>query len=197
MTSESVYEVLTINAELILEKDPHALVYTARYTLYPEASGEVLAVHQISTVCVEGEVGGRDVGGADAGGPDVEIPPQPISSAPDTKLRVGKLSFISRLTSKTNRGQGHVSVWRDNDLSLSVGGFWGEGKSESACAPSLPQEQVHSLSNWPPSEETISQTESPENWQNRQRNACPYQTTDVYQIIQTSVGETSPFHQLL
>ena len=123
MTSESVYEVLTINAELILEKDPHALVYTARYTLYPETSGEVLAVHQISTVCVEGEGGGPDVGGPDAGGPDVEIPPQPISSAPDSKLRVGKLSFISRLTSKTNRGQGHVSVWRDNDLSPSVGDF--------------------------------------------------------------------------
>jgi len=136
MTSESVYEVLTINAELILKKDPQALVYTARYTLYPETSGEVLAVHQISTVCVEGEVGGPDVGGPDAGGPVVEIPPQPISSAPDSKLRVGKLSFISRLTSKTNRRQGRISVWRDNGLSPSVGDF-GVRENQSQLAPLL------------------------------------------------------------
>ena len=135
MTSESVYEVLTINAELILKKDPQALVYTARYTLYPETSGEVLAVHQISTVCVEGEVGGPAVGGPAAGGPDVEIPPQPISSAPDTRLRVGKLSFFSRLTSKTNRGQAMLAAG-EIMTSPRAHGDLGEG-NQSQLAPLL------------------------------------------------------------
>ena len=68
MTSESVYEVLTINAELILEKDPHALVYSPS-TLYPETSGEVLA----DPANIDGVCGGRSgrpgCGRPRAGGP--------------------------------------------------------------------------------------------------------------------------------
>lgn len=43
VTSESVYAVLVLRAGLIIENDPHELVYTARYMLYPEMFGDVLA----------------------------------------------------------------------------------------------------------------------------------------------------------
>lgn len=47
-----MYSVPVFSNELILENDPQAELYDARYTLYPEMFPEVLAVQDRLTECV-------------------------------------------------------------------------------------------------------------------------------------------------
>lgn len=53
---ESVYSRPVLRTELILEKEPHELMYTARYMLYPLMFGDVLAFHDRFTLCVDAAV---------------------------------------------------------------------------------------------------------------------------------------------